>query len=189
MKLFQKLILFMMAVAVTSSFTSCKKDDLPNGGKPSISYVRVTNPQSSDSLLIGAGQGNLIAIMGENLGKAQRIWFNDKEASLIPTYITNSSILVHVPTEIPTEITNKLKISFSNGDSLLYDFQVQISKPVLNSMVSEFVNVGDVATIRGDYFYPPLKVIFTGGDTGTVVSVTDQEIQFRVPADAQPGPI
>lgn len=181
--------LFIMAFAMIAGFTSCKKDNAVNGGKPSINYVRVTNPASSDSLLIGAGQGNLIAIIGENLGGAKSMWFNDQKASLNPTYVTNKSILVHIPTPIPVEITNKLKIYFANGDSLLYDFQVQISKPVVNNMVCEFVNEGDVATIRGDFFYEPLMVTFAGGVAGELVSVKDQEIQVRVPAGAQPGSI
>ena len=54
-------------------------------------------------------------------------------------------------------------------------------------MVCEFVNEGDVATIRGDFFYEPLTVTFPGGVTGELVSVKDQEIQVRVPAGAQAG--
>lgn len=183
------LILLLAAFAVVSIYTSCKKDDLPNGGEPRIRYVRITNPTSADSLLVGAGQGRLIAIIGENLEDAKEIWFNDQQASLNPTYITATSILVNIPNPIPQDITNKLKIVFSNGKTLLYDFKVEISEPLLNSMVSEYVNTGDVATIRGNYFYAPLTVTFTGGATGELVSVKDQEIQVRVPAGAQPGPI
>lgn len=178
-----------MALAVVSSFTSCKKDDLPNNGTPRILYVRVTNPASSDSLLIGAAQGNLIAIIGENLGEARSMWFNNQPATLNPTYITNTSIIVNVPTPIPTVITNKLKIFFSNGDSLMHNFQVQISKPTVTSMTSEYVNTGEVATINGNFFYAPLTVKFTGGATAEVVSVTDKILQVRVPTGAQTGPV
>ena len=55
------LLLFIAAFAVMSIYTSCTKDDLPNGGEPRIRYVRVTNPDSKDSLLVGAGQGQLVA--------------------------------------------------------------------------------------------------------------------------------
>jgi hypothetical protein len=127
--------------------------------------------------------------MGKNLGSAVQIWFNDQMASLNPTYITNTTILVNVPTVIPKSINNTLKLYFSNGDSLLHNFQVQISKPTVSNMLSEFVNVGDVATIRGDFFYSPLSVTFTGGVQGELVAVTDKIIQVRVPAGAQPGPV
>ena len=46
-----------MAIAVIGIYTSCKKDNASNGGEPRINYVRITNPESSDSLLVGAGPG------------------------------------------------------------------------------------------------------------------------------------
>lgn len=186
----KSILLFVMALATISTITSCKKDaDLPNGGEPRVTYVRVTNPVSSDSLLVGAAQGKLIAVMGENLGGAVEMWFNDQRADLNPTYITNTTILVNVPAQIPLSINNKMQIVFQNGKTLIHDFKVQISKPAVNYMLSEYVNEGDIATIRGDFFYKPLTVTFTGGVTGEVVSVKDQEVQVKVPAGAQPGPI
>lgn len=188
MKSIKKILLILLVIAGAASvLTSCKKED--NMGTPTISYVRITSPESSDSLLVGAGQGQLIAIVGNNLQRTTEVWFNDQQARLTPTYITNTSILVSVPSQIPQDVNNKLKLVFQNGDSLLYDFKVQISEPVVNNMVCEFVNEGDVATIRGNYFYQPLTVTFTGGATGEIVSVKDQEIQVRIPAGAQPGSI
>lgn len=189
MKAINKILLvFLLSIGVASIFISCDKDD-DDSGTPSIDYVRITRPQSSDSLLVGAGQGQLIAIVGKNLQDAIEVWFNDRQARVTPTYITNSSILVSVPNPIPLTITNKMKIVFKNGFILYHDFEVQISEPYLGSMVSEFVNDGDIATIRGDFFYEPLTVTFTGGLTGTIVAVTAQEIQVRVPAGVQPGRI
>jgi hypothetical protein len=139
MKSINKILLIaVLAVGAASMFASCEKEDFT--GTPTIKYVRVTRPESSDSLLVGAGQGQLIAIVGTNLQHAVEVWFNDQQARLTPTYITNTSLLVSVPSQIPNNVTNKLKIIFKNGDSLLYDFQVQISEPAVNSMVSEFVN-------------------------------------------------
>lgn len=188
MKSLNKILLVLLtAVGTGMAFTSCDKDDAP--GTPSISYVRITSPESSDSLLVGAGQGQLIAVVGQNLGQAIEVWFNDRQALLTPTYITNTSLLVRVPSQIPIDVNNKLRILFKNGSELLHNFEVQISEPVINGMVSEFVNEGDVATIRGDYFYEPLTVTFTGGKEGEKVSVDDQVLEIRVPAGAQPGPI
>lgn len=188
MKSLNKIVLMLLlTVGGMSAFMSCKKEE--TAGTPTVSYVRVTRPESSDSLLIGAGQGQLIAIVGENLKDAVEIWFNDQKANLTPTYITATSILVSVPSQIPTTITNKLKILFRNGYELLYDFEVQISEPVVSSMTSEFVNEGEVATINGNYFYAPVTVTFTGGVEGTIVDRKDAQLQVQVPAGAQPGPI
>jgi len=182
------LLVLIMLTGVAGIFIACDKNN-DDSGTPSVNYVRITRPESSDSLLVGAGQGRLIAIVGENLKDAVEVWFNDRQAVLTPTYISNTSILVSVPNPIPKDITNKLKIVFKNGFILYHDFVVQISAPYVASMVSEFVNDGDVATIRGDFFYEPLTVTFAGGVTGTIVSVTAQAIQVRVPAGAQPGRI
>src|SRR5690242_16155232 len=140
-------ILFTMLIICSgiSIFTACEKDG--NGGTPTINYVRITRPESSDSLLIGAGQGQLIAIVGKNLGKAVAIWFNDRPSRLTPTYISNESILVRVPAEIPLAVNNKLKLLFENGYELLYDFEVQISKPRIDGMTVEYVKDGDIAVI------------------------------------------
>ena len=191
MKTIQKtLLIILVALGMLTLVTACNKnDDLPNNGVPAISYVRITNPESSDSLLVGAKQGNLIAIVGQNLGDTRQVWFNDQKASLTSTYITNTSILVNVPSPIPIKINNKIKIYFGNGDSLLYDFKVQISKPTVNAMQSEFVNTGEIATINGDFFYNPITVAFTGGVNGEIVNLTDKIVQVRVPAGALPGPI
>jgi len=188
MKSVNKILLtLLLAVGAASTFISCTKDDVP--GTPKINYVRITRPESSDSLLVGAGQGQLIAIVGENLQEAAEIWFNDQQSRLTTTYISNTSILVRVPPQIPIAVSNKLKIIFKNGFELLHTFEVQISEPAVNGMVCEHVNEGDIATIQGDFFYEPLTVKFTGGVTGQLVAVTDQEIQVRVPAGAQAGPV
>ena len=184
------ILLIALVIGAAGSFVACNKDDdVSNSGTPRIRYVRVTNPVSSDSLLIGAGQGQLIAIIGENLQDAVEIWFNDRQARLTPTYITSNTILVSVPSLIPDSVSNKLKIIFRNGFVLYYDFVVQISEPEIYSMVCEYVKDNETATIRGDYFYEPLTVTFAGGVTGTLVSVTDQQLQVKVPAGAQPGQV
>ncbi|WP_162944870.1 glycan-binding surface protein [Flavisolibacter nicotianae] len=188
MKFLHKIILVvLLAAGAVSLLASCKKEE--STGAPRIDYVRVTRPEASDSLLVGAGQGQLIAIMGDNLQDAVEVWFNDQPARLTPTYITKTTLLVSVPSQIPKTVSNQIKLVFKNGNTLLYNFTVQIGKPVMSGMVSEYVNAGDVATIRGDFFYEPLTVTFTGGVAGELVSVKDQEIQVKVPNGALPGPI
>lgn len=190
MKSLNKIFLFFLFAAASAIlFASCEKetDNNISTGTPVIKYVRITSPASSDSLLVGAGQGQLIAIIGDNLQSTVEAWFNDQKATLTSTYVTRNSILVSVPSQIPIDITNKLKLVFANGTSLLHDFEVQISEPLVSSMFCEFVNQGDVATVRGDYFYEPLSVTFPGGVTGELVAVTATEIKVRVPAGATSG--
>ncbi|SOE22365.1 hypothetical protein SAMN06298216_2807 [Spirosomataceae bacterium TFI 002] len=184
-----KYFFFILLFASSMAFEACEKDDNISGGIPEITYIRVTDPLSSDSLIVSAGQGSLIAIVGKNLAGANQIWFNDQQASLTPTYISNNSILVTVPTQIPKEINNVMTINFVNGQTLKHDFLVDISKPHIEGMNCEFVATGNVATIRGDYFYPPLSVTFAGGVDAEIVDVTDKILQVRVPEGAKPGSI
>ncbi|MCF2443566.1 glycan-binding surface protein [Dyadobacter sp. CY345] len=188
-KIFSKILFMTVLAALIGINFSCSEDEEPSGGQPSIKYVRVTRPESSDSLLTGAFQGSLIAIVGENLAGAQEIWFNDQKATLTPTYVTSKSILVSVPSLVPADITNKMRIIFGGGQTLEHDFEVQISEPTVSSMNSEYVPDGAVATIKGDFFYEPLTVTFPGGIVGELVSVEDQTIQVRVPAGVNPGQI
>lgn len=187
--IYTQLLFLAIAIAMVGSYTSCSEADLPNNGDPRIRYIRITDPLSADSLLIGAGQGNLIAIVGENLGGAREIWFNDRQAVLTTTYITNTSILVSVPSLVPLDITNQMRIVFANGNTLEHEFEVQISEPRVNSINNEYALAGEVATIRGNYFYEPLTVTFTGGAVGELVSVEDDLLEVRIPEGAQPGPI
>ena len=188
MKSIKKLVLgILITIGLLSIFNSCEKED--SEGTPSISYIRITSPESSDSILASAGQGQLIAIVGNNLENAVEIWFNDQRALLTPTYITKTSILVAVPSQIPLSVNNTMKLVFKNGYELNHDFKVDISEPVVSMMDVEYVKENEVAVIRGNYFYAPLTVTFTGGVDGQVENLTDQEIQVRVPAGAQPGPI
>ncbi len=179
-------MLLCIAAALSVIIAGCDDDE---GGEPRISYVRITRAASSDSLLISAGQGQMIAIMGQNLQNTQEVWFNDQRATLTATFITSTSIIVRIPADIPEEITNELRLVFANGETLTYDFTVDISEPVVNRMKSEYVNSGDVATFYGNYFYPPLEVTFTGGVQAEIVSVEDQMLQVIVPEGAQTGPI
>lgn len=184
---FKYFIFLFVAFAIAGTLLNCSEDD--EGGEPVIRYIRVTDPDASDSLVVAASQGQMIAIIGNNLEDTRELWINDQQAELTTTFITSTSIITRVPSEIPGEITNKIKLIFANGDSLLYDFTVNISAPEIVSMKSEYVNTGEIATISGDYFYEPLMVTFTGGAQGELVSVKDQLLEVTIPEGAQPGPI
>ncbi|MDD4968187.1 MAG: glycan-binding surface protein [Paludibacter sp.] len=189
-KIYKSMPVLLIALAILGVFASCNKEDV-NKGTPQITYVRITKANAADSLIVSAGQGQLIAIIGDNLQDAREVWFNDRQASLTPTYISKNSILVSVPTIVPVQINNKLKIIFSSGDSLLYDFSVKINKPEITSMDCEYVLDGKVATLRGNYFYLPLTVTFPGDVQGTNVSVdeTNKILTVTVPAGTTPGQI
>lgn len=189
MKTIQRFFIPLLITMLTAGiFWSCS-EDLPFGGEPTIRYIRITNPASSDSLLVAAGQGQMIAIVGANLGGVRQAWFNDQRASLNPVYITEETIITRIPSQIPTQVTHKMRLVFENGGELVHDFSVDISEPEISHIKSEFVNAGDLAVIHGNYFYAPVAVTFAGGVAGEVVTLEEDMIEVRVPEGAQPGPI
>lgn len=184
--IYKTILTVVILLGITAGFHSCKKE---TNGVPVVNYVRITDPAASDSLLASAFQGQLLAIMGENLGGAKELWFNDKKAMLTPVYVSDKSILASVPNDVPLDITNKLRLVFNDGYELLHDFKVAISAPSVASMPLEYVKDGEIAYIRGGFFYAPVKVTFPGGSDGEIVELEDELIAVRVPAGAQPGRI
>lgn len=184
-----KISLLLLGVASAFALYSCQEDDLPNGGEPIIYYVRNTDPAKSDSLYIGAPLGNLIAIVGDNLGGTRKITFNDQDADLNTNYITDKTILVTVPADAPITRNDLMVLTFKDGSTYEYSFKVDISAPIVASMENEWVKEGETALIRGNYFFAPLTVKLADGTEVTPTAVKQTEISFVVPEGAPEGPI
>ena len=184
---YKTILYFAMALFVAIIYTSCSDDE--QGGTPVVRYVRITDPASSDSLLVAGSRGNMVAIIGDNLENAQQIWFNDLRASINPSYITKTSILTTIPSEVPKTVTNKMKIVFGAGDTLFHDFQIVIDAPVVNTMSSEYAKPGETVQFFGDNFFEPITVTFEGGATARIDKVEQQVLTVTIPEGAQPGPI
>ena len=133
--------------------------------------------------------GDLIAIVGENLGGAREVWFNDQEAFLTPTYITDKTILVNIPSAVPYEVNNKIKIVFDDGFELLYDFMIDIPGPEIYSINCEYVPDGGTVTLTGDYFFDPTTVIFPDSLEAVISSLSKTELEVTVPAGSAAGKI
>lgn len=187
MKSWYKLTLLLVLGSISAGIVSCKKEDeKPNGGTPVVYYIRSTDPALSDSLLVGTFMGSLIAIVGDNLADTREIWFNDQKATLNPSYITNKSILVNVPSTVPSTVTNKIRFVFGDGSELLHDFSINIPAPVIAGAKCEYVPDGGTMVLYGDFFFEP-KVYFPGDLQGEIVSLSKTEIQVKVPDGAEPG--
>jgi hypothetical protein len=195
--LLKYLYLFIVPMVLAGALlSSCDDDDLvENGGEPVVYYIRVTSPESSDSLIVSAFLGNLVAVMGDNLADARQIYFNDKEAVLSPTFVTPTSILVTVPNDAPVDINNKMKIIFKDGSELVHDFIVSIPPPEVQYMDLEYVPDGETAYINGLYFFDvtPVEVEFSDGAGGfipaEIVNATERRLEVIVPVGAGSGPV
>lgn len=184
-------MLVLALLALNLGMTSCEKDEdsSTDVGNPAVFYIRSTDPDKSDSLIVGAFMGSLIAIVGEDLGHTKELWFNDQKATLNPTYVTDKTIIVNVPSTVPTVVTNKMRFVFSNGQELQHDFSVNVPAPELSSIKCEYVPDGDVAVLYGDFFFEPIKVVFPDGLEANVVSLEKTKLEVTVPNGTTSGPI
>lgn len=163
-------------------------------GNPVISYVRIPDIEKSDSIVTHAFMGTTIAIMGENLTSVKEVLFNDQKTVLNTSLITSTTLITTVPTVIPSVVTNKMYLVSVGGDTVSFDFGVDVPAPIVSSMKCEQVADGGTAVIRGDYFLDdpniPLEVIFPGNIKATnIISIAKTEIKVEVPAGAQRGQI
>jgi len=187
------LLLLLLAIVSGTFFQACNKDSEDGGGIPAVSYIRITDPLKSDSLITHAFMGKNIAIMGENLQNVVEVWFNDQPAKLNTSFITSSNIIVTIPNKIPETVTNQIKLVLKNGTEYTYSFGVDVPAPLVESMLCEYVKDGGTAVIKGNFFIndpaSPLKVFFPGNVEGLVLSVALNEISVKVPPGVGPGPI
>lgn len=193
-----KIVTSLIVLAMLAIMPAC--NDNPDAyettsGVPKVSYVRIPDALSSDSLVTHAYMGTTIALVGENLTSIKEIWFNDQQATLNTSFITSTSLITTVPNTIPQKITDTMYLINSKGDTVKFDFKVDVPNPLLTSLKCEYVPEGGTVVIKGNYFLPVEgsanpEVYFTPNIPATeIVSYSLTEIQVKVPAGAGVGPI
>lgn len=193
-----KTITSLMVLAALVAIPAC--NDNPDAyamasGKPKVSYVRIPDAISADSLVSHAFMGTTIALIGENMRSVKEVWFNDQQAVLNTSLITPTTLIVSVPNTIPNNITSKIYLVTGENDTVKYDFGVDVPRPLLTSLKCEYVPEGGTVVIKGNYFLPVEgstnpEVYFTPNIPATeIVSYSLTEIQVKVPAGAGVGPI
>ena len=193
-KIFKGLYIALAACSMIG-FTAC--EDEPDkyeisGGTPTIRYIRPVNVESADSILTGAHMDNNICIVGENLRSITKMLFNDQEAKLIPSFITDNTMIVTVPGDIPGEVFNKIFMINNSNDTTTYDFKVLVPGPNINSMSNEWAKGGEQATIYGNYFVDdpntPLSLSISGKKID-IEAFNISTITFTVPEGLEEGPV
>ena len=189
-------VILILATLLTGLlFPACEDDDTTGSSDavPHIRYVRVTDPEKSDSLLTHAFMGNTVALIGENLDKVVEVWFNDQSAILNTSFITNTSIIVTIPDNIPETVTSEIRLVTSSNVEATHPFGIDVPAPFVSSMLCEYVPDGEDAVIRGNFFLDdpniPLQVFFPGNLEAEVKSISLTEIVATVPEGSAVGPI
>lgn len=187
--------LAMMGCLMTACEDQPDKYEIADG-VPTLKYVRSPLPEEADSLLVGAYLGNTVCLVGDNLRSIYELYFNDQKATLNTSYMTDHTILVDIPKNIPEEVTNKIYMVTKSGAKVDFDFNVMVPAPVVSSMSCEYAPAGSEAVLYGDYFVDdpnvPLTISMPGDITvegEQITSITKTAVKFIVPVGAMQGNI
>ena len=197
MKNYRYINYFFATLLVATGFSLASCEDEPDkyvvaSGAPTVKYVRVTDIAASDSLLSGAYMSSNICIVGENLRSVYELYFNDQKAVLNTSYITDHTLIVDVPKDIPAVVTDKIYMITQSKDTVKYDFKVLVPSPTVNTMSCEFAKPGSEVTLYGDFFIDdpnvPITITMAGNvEVTQITKLTKTAISFILPADATSG--
>ena len=185
------------AVLAGFAMTSCVDEpDMfrPTDGVPTLYYIRPVDVSASDSLMTEGYMDNQVCLVGENLRSIHELWFNDKPAILNTSYMTDNTLIVTIPGEIPGVVSDKIYMITSSKDTVTFDFHVIIPAPTLSSMSCEYAYAGDEVTIYGDYFIDdpnvPFEISFSDDVPVTeITSISKTAVSFIIPQGAAEGPV
>ena len=161
-------------------------------GIPEVLYVRIPDVAAADSLLDGAFLGTTICIVGNNLRSVHDLSFNDQPALLNTSLITDHTLIVTVPGNIPEVVTDNMYLRTKKGDEVVYPFKSKVPAPIISAISCEYALDGWEAILYGDYFIDdpniPLKILMAGNLPVTqIVDIQKTEVRFVVPNGAQKG--
>lgn len=214
MKQYTKGLLFAIMAIAGLTLTSCK--DQPDkyettDGTPSVDYIRNLSTEIKSSrdaadmhytngeLVEEASPQSTLALIGSNMRSVVKVMFNDKEAVLNNSYITDNVLIVDVPKGVPSEVTDKIYLYNTSGQVTTVDFKVVIPAPSINTMSCEYAKPGTIAKVIGEYIVTyddsPIEVYFkNAADQNIKAEIIDIDpdntyVTVRIPEDAVEGSI
>lgn len=215
-KTFKYILAIFSLTGTIFSFSACQ--DQPDeyevaDGKPEVYYIRNLSTEidtgtdedsthhTNGELVTSATPQSTLCLVGKNLRSVYELYFNNQEAILNTSYITDNTLIVTIPKEIPTKVTDKIYLITQAKDTVDVDFHVTISAPVISTMSNEYAAVNENVTLTGNYFIDdpdtPLTIQFTTADGGKVEVAHDDitfasdysSVTFPIPEGAAEGPI
>lgn len=205
---------FLLAGVALVSMTSC--EDEPDkyeiaSGNPTVNYIRCLSTEikpnimpedwqyTNGQLVEEASPSSIIALVGKNLRSVTEVYFNDLKAVLNSSYITDNTLLVQIPSGVPSAVTDKIYLINEKLDTTQVDFHVVIPGPVLYNMDLEYAQPGTEVTLTGRYLIDdpavPLQVFFKDANENDVeatvksISADYTTVVVEVPAAAAMGNI
>jgi len=180
--------LVLGACMMALGFNSCEQDPYKyevTPGQPVIKYCILTEAAASDSIITEAYTETVVCFVGDNLRSTKKVFFNDVEATLSPSFINNHTLIISVPSTLPGDITNTVYFHAENGAVVTYPFKVNAPGPSISGISCEFINPGQKGVLKGNYFVDnatiPLTVTMPDGQNAEIVSFEQTSLTFIVP--------
>lgn len=176
MKKIFSVMLLVVATLVGMVQTSCSDDDSASSGQPIITSVRVCDPEKADSTFVKSSQGQVIAIMGENLDHAIYVYINDQKVYFNPMFNTDHSIIVTVPSEnkgfqltaFNSELKDEIRVETSHG-TVTYGFKILGGSPSISRVQCQYPRkAGDILNVYGVNLESIEQIYFTDIDAAAL---------------------
>ena len=213
-KTYTKSMLLVFSVLLSVSLTSCK--DQPDeyeiqDGTPTVNYIRALSTEmkgnndaedthyTNGELVEEASPQTVLCLVGENLRSVVDIWFNDRQCVLNTSYITDNTLIVSVPKNVPKDVTDKIYLYNRNKEVVEVPFHVVIPAPQITTMGCEYDKPGTESKVIGRYLVDnaekPLKIYFkdkSGNNIEAVVKNVSEDFTSAtiiIPENAVEGSI
>ena len=165
--------------------------EVDNNGNITIDTVDYPiNPAAFDSVTTSGNKQDYYVIYGKNLGSTTNITFNGVVAYFNRALISDNSLVVSIPTTVPTVgtgATNKLVVTTLHG-SVTYTFVTLTPVPTITGASDYNFWGGSQITLSGFGFATVSSVGIVGSTaTCTIVSQTDAQLTIQFPAGVLPG--
>ena len=180
----------LAALTISAGFLAVSCEDQPDAfvpteGLPSVDFIRYAD---RDIVITQAFMQEAVCLVGNNLRSINQLWFNDQEAVLNTSYITDNTLVVSVPKNKATVQTDKIYMITAAKDTVTYDFLVLAPAPVVKAMSNEYAKEGEEVTITGQYFISPITIEFQGAVIEEAdMKLSETAVSFKIPAGTQPG--
>lgn len=169
----------------TTNITSTITTYDSSGNASTSTVIRSGQPTPFDSVTNAGNLGQYYLIEGSNLGSATSVSFNGLSAYFNRAMITDNSILVQIPSNVPyygPKATDSLVVTTLYGKAY-YKFSIIPPPPTISSLSNFNFTAGSQITLTGVGFASVTSVGLTGTSAAcTIVSQTDTTMTIQFPS-------
>ncbi len=170
-KFIAPILLIVISIIINLSCQDVMKEAVPN-----VTGLRYTSPDSI-APIDSVNMGVTIVIQGTGLRDVQIVRFNSIEQELNPNYVTDNNIIVTVPSDFPTEITNQICLITGSDKEYCFDFDIKVPGPGIVDVQYQITGSEnpDIINVTG-YSFAQIESLTIGtpdqisSGTGTIIS-------------------